>query len=128
MQVTGKEETQPSTGGELRETAGGAERKTRKKRGKYPAVGLARVARDPTNLNRVFIKFYIEPDTAQPVPAGSPPPRLPIGQGVSHGEGPPERALLGEARSGGRARATGLPAFLAKAVGCAAARIAAAAK
>lgn len=45
-----------------------------------PLAGLARVALDPTNLNWVFIKFYIEPDAAQPVPAGSPPPRSLIGR------------------------------------------------
>lgn len=49
---------------------------------------LAALAADPTNLNRVFIKFYIEPDAAQPVPAGSPPPRQPIGPRGSRGVGP----------------------------------------
>lgn len=66
--------------------------------------GWLRWLPDPTNLNRVFIKFYIEPDAAQPVPAGSPPPRPPIGRLGSRGLGPGGEELGGGEGGGGMRR------------------------
>lgn len=101
-----RRERAEGAGGRARSVAARSGGGPRGRAGRRGGAGgrLAALAADPTNLNRVFIKFYIEPDAAQPVPAGSPPPRQPIGPRGSRGVGPGGEGTAGSAEEVARAQ------------------------